>query len=78
MRLTKRHLEELGRISDGWTPFPFQLSGFEKALLRNGLVMNTFDPRGNVVLVITEAGRALLAERDIKIKDDSLPDRGQR
>jgi hypothetical protein len=63
MRLTKRHLEELGRIGDGWMPFPFQLSGLEKALLRNGLVGSIFDPRGNVVLVITEAGRALLAKK---------------
>jgi DNA-binding MarR family transcriptional regulator len=62
MRLAKRHLEILERIGDGWTPFPFQLSGLQRALLHNGLVETTHDSKGNVVLVITEAGRALLAE----------------
>jgi hypothetical protein len=58
MQLTKRHREILARIGEGWRPFPFQLSGLERALLRNGLVMLDWDERGNTVLTITEAGRA--------------------
>jgi hypothetical protein len=59
MGLTKRHKEELARIAEGWRPFPFQLSGLEKALLRDGLVKTVLDERCNIVLEITEAGRAV-------------------
>lgn len=67
MRITKRHREILVRINDGWNPFPFQLSGLEKALLANDLVKTTKDPVGNTVLSITDHGRAFLEMGDSSI-----------